>query len=649
MKAIFITLLIGVSCSVFAQKTAWEVINSLGRGTNLGNTLEPPTEGGWNNGPAKEYYFDDYKTAGFKTVRVPVRWFTHTNKNAPYTIDTDWMNRVEEVIDWGLERDLWIILNLHHENEFKEEYDKYLDMYLAIWDQVLERFKNKSDKLLFEIINEPHGMTPAQVNDFNNKAYQKIRATSNTRIIIYGGDGWSNSDDLIDGDITIPNINDRYLIGYYHSYDPWSFGGESKGTWGTASDKTSMDKKYKSVADWASNKNIPVIISEFGANHKGHLNSRFKHYAANVEYSIKHNVPFQVWDDGGWFGIYQRDERGWNELKDIVIHYYPESVTDFNLSKNNETVNLSWVNRASGVENILVQRKLTSADKYTTLATVSAASESYTDIPSVSGTAYYRVITAFSDGREYYGYPQEIEITATTVTQSPFNGIPISIPGTIEAENYDNGGEGVSFHDSDALNKLGEYRTDGVDIEVCDDGGYNLGWITDGEWLEYTINVTETGTYTFTTRVASQSAGGSFHLEIDNKQIGPAQTVPVTDGWQTFTEVVLWDVELSVGEYTLKFVSGSAGYNFDKIEVAQAGVQQKTVSLKKGWNLVGCPIEGNTPIQTALSSIWDKVELVKDFDAYYDSSNDPLLNSLQDIKWGKGYFVKVSEDCELMW
>ncbi|MFZ0035556.1 MAG: cellulase family glycosylhydrolase [Sedimentisphaerales bacterium] len=64
-----------------------EAVRQMGRGINMGNTLEPPREGDWNNGPAQEYYFDDYKKAGFTCVRIPVRWDLHTDTNAPYKVD----------------------------------------------------------------------------------------------------------------------------------------------------------------------------------------------------------------------------------------------------------------------------------------------------------------------------------------------------------------------------------------------------------------------------------------------------------------------------------------------------------------------------------------------------------------------------------
>ncbi|MFT6855500.1 MAG: aryl-phospho-beta-D-glucosidase BglC (GH1 family) [Cyclobacteriaceae bacterium] len=85
-----------ITSNIQAQLKPDDAIKGMTRGINLGNTLEPPLEGEWNNGPAQEYYFDDYLSAGFTCVRVPVRWDRHTATSAPYAIDEAWMLRVEE-------------------------------------------------------------------------------------------------------------------------------------------------------------------------------------------------------------------------------------------------------------------------------------------------------------------------------------------------------------------------------------------------------------------------------------------------------------------------------------------------------------------------------------------------------------------------
>jgi hypothetical protein len=94
---------------------------------------------------------------------------------------------------------------------------------------------------------------------------------------------------------------------------------------------------------------------------------------------------------------------------------------------------------------------------------------------------------------------------------------PIPIPGSIEAENYDTNGAGVSYFDADSGNAGNTYRTDDVDIEATTDigGGHNVGWIVPGEWLRYTITVQETAVYEFAFRVASASGQGNIQLSLE--------------------------------------------------------------------------------------------------------------------------------------
>jgi len=165
---------------------------------------------------------------------------------------------------------------------------------------------------------------------------------------------------------------------------------------------------------------------------------------------------------------------------------------------------------------------------------------------------------------------QESGPTATpTPTPTPkiFN-----IPGRVEAEDY-KCCEGTGYHDSDATNNGGQYRNDGVDIEVCTDtgGGYNVGWTVAGEWLSYSINVTQAGSYNIGIRVASNGAGGTFHLEIDGVNVSGTMTIPNTGGWQIWQTLNVNNINLATGNKTLKIVmdangaTGSVG-NFNYID-----------------------------------------------------------------------------------
>src|SRR3569833_1901888 len=119
---------------------------------------------------------------------------------------------------------------------------------------------------------------------------------------------------------------------------------------------------------------------------------------------------------------------------------------------------------------------------------------------------------------------------------SPYGGTAAAIPGTVQIENYDNGGEGVAYHDTEAANQGGQYRTaDGVDVEACTDtgGGYNVGWTNGGEWMKYTVNVATAGTYTVTFRVANGTTGnGSLHIQnASGTNLSGAVTVVLIGGW----------------------------------------------------------------------------------------------------------------------
>jgi len=152
--------------------------------------------------------------------------------------------------------------------------------------------------------------------------------------------------------------------------------------------------------------------------------------------------------------------------------------------------------------------------------------------------------------------------------QAPYLGSPFVLPTRIEAEDFDVGGEGVAYHDTDAGNNGDDYRTgEDVDIETCSDvgGGYNVGWIMEGEWLEYTLDVPVSGEYDINVRVASQSQGGVFHLEFNGENKTGDVIVPITGGWQTWTTVSA-TATLSAGRHLMRFVPTDEGFNVNSFD-----------------------------------------------------------------------------------
>jgi hypothetical protein len=169
---------------------------------------------------------------------------------------------------------------------------------------------------------------------------------------------------------------------------------------------------------------------------------------------------------------------------------------------------------------------------------------------------------------------------------------------TIQAESYDLGGEGVAYHDTTAGNTGGQSRADDVDIEVCTDtgGGFNLGWLIDGEWTEYTVDTTA-GTYTITARVASNGAAvGDLRVVLDGVVLG-TMAVDATGGWQTFTDVSLSNVAISGGTnrvLRLEVVNGG-DFNVNDVRFTSTGPTPTATAPPSG-----CAIGATCEAETAL-------------------------------------------------
>jgi hypothetical protein len=157
-----------------------------------------------------------------------------------------------------------------------------------------------------------------------------------------------------------------------------------------------------------------------------------------------------------------------------------------------------------------------------------------------------------------------IDVAAAAPATAPWGGTPAAVPGTIEAENYDTGGEGVSYHDTTAGNSGGVYRNDGVDIRATTDssGGYNVKSARAGEWLAYTVSLGASALYAIDLRVASSGTGGTVHITVDGTNVTGSIALPDTGGWITWQTVTKTSVSLPAGTHVVKVVidaNGSGG------------------------------------------------------------------------------------------
>ena len=150
-----------------------------------------------------------------------------------------------------------------------------------------------------------------------------------------------------------------------------------------------------------------------------------------------------------------------------------------------------------------------------------------------------------------------------TPSTSPFGGTPAAIPGTIQAENFDNGGQNSAWYDTTAGNVYGAYRSTDVDIEATSDsdGGFDVAKTKAGEWLKFTVNVSTSATYTLETRVANVGTGATFKVFVDDADVTGAISVPDTGGWQTWTTKTGPNIQLSAGQHVIRvyFATAASG------------------------------------------------------------------------------------------
>ena len=349
-----------------AQTSPHDMVEKMGRGINLGNVLSAPAEGDWSPA-ATEQYFIDVAAVGFTNVRIPIDFFgtrtggntagyssdagtvgEYTGTSNDYVVLNTYLDRIEQVIDWSLNQGLVTILDFHGSNlksdfikTFKVGQTAYThpdserraadnDKFRAIWTQVADRFKNKSEDLLFEIINEPYFyMSKADMDTLNADILAIIRGSGGSNgtrnVIITGGTGTSHEAPLqID-----PNIisGDSYLIATFHYYQPFDFTSSSadsrdEESWGTEVEKGILTGEFEQVLTFSNLHDIPVFLGEFGADNTGgykystgDLNtisnnatgfadggpdnaSRVEYHRYVAEQAIHRGFSFAAWDSG---------------------------------------------------------------------------------------------------------------------------------------------------------------------------------------------------------------------------------------------------------------------------------------------------------------------------------------------------------------
>lgn len=325
------------SSSVMRDITSTELVKEMTIGWNLGDTLdvcqadrdgdgkvnehveegEEVDETLWGNIMTTPEIFDFLKESGVNSVRIPVTWRDHLDEND--NIKEDWMNRVQEVVDYAIDRGFYVIINMHHDGggdpQFgawiietaQNDYDKFYARYSKMWQQIAERFKDYSDYLIFESMNEvgfdslKKADAYALINKINQDFVNIIRGSGGNnekRHLLIAG-YWTDIAESCNALYKMPEdtIPDRLILSV-HYYTPWEFciAGSQK-TWGTEAEIKLMTDKVDLLKNTYIEKGIPVIIGEYSGGGSSVEHTYFCEYFAKLCHDI--GIACFLWDNGG--------------------------------------------------------------------------------------------------------------------------------------------------------------------------------------------------------------------------------------------------------------------------------------------------------------------------------------------------------------
>lgn len=297
------------------RSAAFAINERLGRGINMGNAFEAPSETAWDN-PWQPEYFKIMADLGFNHVRIPIRWepADRSMDTAPYTIEPSFLERIKLVVDEALKNKLQPIINMHHHDALFENPDGQKERFLAQWNQIASYFQSYSDSLLFEVLNEPHGnLTPAMWNTYFNDALTEIRKTNPTRCVLMGTADFGG----LSGVQYLDLPEDENIIVSVHYYNPFQFthqGAEWVGTeadawlgtqwYDTEAERATVANEFSALQQFSDEQHVPVHVGEFGAYSKADMASRVRWTTYLARWFEEQGFSWAYWEFSAGFGIY---------------------------------------------------------------------------------------------------------------------------------------------------------------------------------------------------------------------------------------------------------------------------------------------------------------------------------------------------------
>ena len=338
----------------FRNMTADEMVAEMGTGWNLGNTMDghtgfTPGETIWQNVETTQALIKAVHDAGFNTVRVPVTWGTMIDDSNNYAIDDKWMSRVQDIVDYCVNMNMYVIINIHHDGAEQsgwlrvgaEDLTPVKEKYAAVWKQIAERFKDYDEHVIFESMNEvvgPEDTIDGIVKDtqiimeFNQIFVDTVRATgSNNEVRWLSVPGrYTNITNMTreEAAFWIPEdtVENRLFVAVHH-YD-WLFGlaeNTTNKTWNLENFNTIIAEMEKVVTKFTS-QGIPVIMGEYGAINKDNTVDRAYHLEGMNRLCQLSGVVPVYWDQG-WYDLTMSPDFSFTLFdRDTCEEIYPEII-----------------------------------------------------------------------------------------------------------------------------------------------------------------------------------------------------------------------------------------------------------------------------------------------------------------------------------
>ncbi len=369
---------------------AAELLNEIVLGWSLGNTLDSysaadygknvglGTETSWGNPKATKELVDVLKENGINAVRVPVTWYNHMDGSN--RIDGEWMDRVQEVVDYVTDNDMYCILNVHHDTGMEgwlRASDTNLEenkaRFVSIWEQICERFGDYDEHLLFEGFNEllndandwvnPDGRALEVTNELNQLFVDTVRASggnNGTRILVVNTYCAGSGSSITDGFVLPNDTAENSIIVSAHVYQPFNFTAEeypNAVTWTQAPIDSALKNLYASFVQ----KGIPVVIGEFGCVDKDNPEQRLSWAEYYVNTCREYGMKCFWWDNGSGYRLINRrtlEVADKNLLGMLTATAKGEAFTPQSVEEKEETDNLcadvdnwtGWVNPSAKAE-----------------------------------------------------------------------------------------------------------------------------------------------------------------------------------------------------------------------------------------------------------------------------------------------------------